>query len=418
MSMRSAPGWTGAVIGMLLGLLVGVTVLFVRERLAHADVEAGGGRTAAATGAETHAADRTGAPVVSTVDPDDEGSSPADVDVSRRNALVLATEHVAPAVVSINVIQHRTYRYRNLDVWERFFPGMIPRREFRQDVQGMGSGFIVSHDGYVLTNDHVVEGADEIIVTLSDGRQFQASVLEEVQRYDLALLQLDCGDAELPVASLGHSDDLYIGEWAIAIGSPFGYLLADTQPTVTVGVISALNRDIKREDQGQRYYLGMIQTDAAINPGNSGGPLVNARGDVIGINTFIFTESGGSIGIGFAVPIERAHWLIDEVTQYGRYRSAYSGLAFQQLTPNLVRAFGLEDPVGFIVLEVEQGSPAWKAGLRVRDIIRSINGVVLKDRDTVTRLVYEAKVGTELEFVAERDGEQFVGVIRLEEMPR
>jgi serine protease Do len=295
-------------------------------------------------------------------------------------------------------------------------PGQMPRRTFQRDVQSLGSGVIVSADGYVLTNHHVVEGADEIILTLSDGRQFPGRLLETVELYDLALLKIDAQD--LPVATLAPSADLQIGEWAIAIGSPFGYLLADTQPTVTVGVISALNRDIKSSAQNTRQYLGMIQTDAAINPGNSGGPLVDAAGEVVGINTFIFTESGGSIGIGFAVPSERAQWLIDEVRQYGRYRAPYSGLVFQQLSGSLVRAFDLKDPVGFVVLEVTDGSPAAKAGLRVGDIIRSINGVPLRTRDTVYRLIYEAKVGTRLHYVAERDGERFEGNIVLEEWPR
>jgi serine protease Do len=269
----------------------------------------------------------------------------------------------------------------------------------------------------VLTNRHVVEDADEIVVTLSDGRQFDALVLESIPRYDLALLQLaGIEGQELPLARFGDSDELQIGEWAIAIGSPFGYLLADTQPTVTVGVISALNRDIKMQDQSQEtVYLGMIQTDAAINPGNSGGPLVNADGEVVGINTFIFTESGGSIGIGFAVPIRRAQWLIEEVRQYGRYRGFYSGIALYKLTPLMVQRLGLEDPVGYYVGAVEEDSPAARAGLQVGDIVRAINDQRLDSNDTVTRLIYEARVGTQLRFLAERDGQAFEGTIVLEE---
>jgi serine protease Do len=253
-----------------------------------------------------------------------------------------------------------------------------------------------------------------VIVILSDGRQFRAKVLERVDRYDLAVLQID-GD-NLPVAELGSSDDLAVGEWAIAIGSPFGYLLADTRPTVTVGVISALNRDIKQANQ-ERTYLGMIQTDAAINPGNSGGALVNIEGKVVGINTFIFTESGGSIGIGFAVPIERAQWIIAEVREFGRYREPNWGFVLSPLSPGIVRYYGLDDPVGFIVNDVQAGSPAWEAGIRPRDIMREIDGVRLDSRDTVTRLVYEAMVGDRLSFVAERNGHRFSGEIVLEERP-
>ena len=302
-----------------------------------------------------------------------------------------------------------------MDIWEQFFPGMFPRREFQQDIQSLGSGFILSEDGYVVTNYHVVEGGDEIIVILSDGREFAAQILEVVPRFDLALLKIDGRD--LPTAPLAQMDDLQIGEWAIAIGSPFGYLLADTQPTVTVGVISALNRDIKRSDR-DRVYLGMIQTDAAINPGNSGGPLVDADGRVIGINTFIFTESGGSIGIGFAVPIARVRWLVDEVRVHGRYREPYIGFWVQKLSPNLARALNLNDTVGFVVREVEENSPAWKAGLRVWDVIREIDGVPLQDADTVTRLWYETEVGTELTMAVEREGRQFTSTIQVEESPR
>jgi len=241
-------------------------------------------------------------------------------------------------------------------------------------------------------------------------------VLETVPNYDLALVKIE--GENLPAARLAGSRRLYIGEWAIAIGSPFGYLLADTQPTVTVGVISALNRDIKRTEGDQRNFLGMIQTDAAINPGNSGGPLVNAAGEVVGINTFIFSRSGGSEGIGFAIPIERANWLIREVREYGRFRQPWYGLMVQKLSPNIMRSLNLQDPVGFLVQDVEAGSPAERAGLRPGDILRAINGVPLKDLDTVGRLIYEARVGDRLAYRAERDGQRLDGTITLEETRR
>jgi serine protease Do len=304
------------------------------------------------------------------------------------------------------------------EIWEYYFPGLFPRREFRQDVQGFGSGFLISPEGYIVTNDHVIERADEVIVTLSDGRQFPAQHLDSAKDYDLALLKIEGKD--LPFAPLAADHELYIGEWVIAIGSPFGYLLADTQPTVTVGVISALNRDIKNQtgQSNERIYLGMIQTDAAINPGNSGGPLVDANGAVIGINTFIITGSGGSIGLGFAVPAERAKWLIRDVKEFGRFRQAYLGVYFVRLSANLMRALDVSDPVGFVVRDVEQGSPAYKAGLRTYDIVREINGVALKDVDTLWRLVYEARVGDRLTFTTEREGRRSEAQITLEERPR
>jgi len=418
-SLRRAPVWTGVVIGLLFGMVLVAGFLLVRDRTA-APPAAAVGAEAASAAVETPAADDTVATVVPAGDPipADDGAS---IDAGRRNAIVRATERVAPAVVSINVVQHRTVTRsiapRGFEFWERFYPGLFPRREFQQDLQSLGSGVIVGDEGYVITNAHVVDGGDEVIVTLNDGRQLDAEVLEAIGNWDLALLRIQGED--LPVAPMAEpGQELYIGEWAIAIGSPFGYLLADTQPTVTVGVISAVNRDIKQSG-GDREYLGMIQTDAAINPGNSGGPLLNGRGEVIGINTFIFTESGGSIGLGFAVPIERAQWMIREVRQYGYFRRGYSGLTLQMLTPPLMNALGLEgEPRGFVVREVQEDSPAWKAGLRVYDVIRSIGGVELRDKATLDRLVYEATVGSRLEFEAEREGERITGAITLEEAPR
>jgi len=407
---RVAPGWTGVVIGLLVGLLVGSIWLFLRERGVNTELYAEQPPASVFEQVEEVGGGETPSQFTSV----SENETDLGISAGRRTALVRATERVAPAVVSINVIEHRIYRDRYWEYWERHFPGVFPRREFRQDVQSLGSGFIVSADGFVLTNYHVISSGHEIVVTLTDGREFTAEVRDVAPRYDLALLQISGED--LPVAPLATDNHLHIGEWAIAIGSPFGYLLADTQPTVTVGVISALNRAIKHSD-GQRDYLGMIQTDAAINPGNSGGPLVNADGEVIGINTFIFSESGGSIGIGFAVPIERANWLINEVAEHGRYREAYIGLLFQRLSPNLIRALGLKDTVGFLIKEVDEDSPAWKAGLRVWDVMRKINGVKLTDTDTLMRLVYDAKVGTVLSYEAERDGERFSGQIVLEESP-
>ena len=340
-----------------------------------------------------------------------EENPPLDPGVERQSAIVLATRQVAPAVVSINVLQAQSVRSPSMELMERL--GLIPQREYYREVANIGSGVILSADGYILTNSHVVAGAVQVIVTLSDGRQYQARMVDLVERYDLAVLQIQ-GD-NLPVARLGTDDTLQIGEWAIAIGSPYGYLLADTQPTVTVGVISALNRDIKRSS-GEREYLGMIQTDAAINPGNSGGPLVNTRGEVVGINTFIFSDTGGSVGIGFAVPASRVHTVLDEIRQFGRYREFSLGFDLQKLSPGMIQYLQLEDPVGFLVVSVRPDSPAWKANLRPRDIIREVEGYRLDSADILYRLVYEASVDDRLNFVAERDGERWSGEIVIEEL--
>jgi serine protease Do len=401
------PVWTGVVIGLLAGALIGALLLLVNEHTLRSQWEKSLASRERALHELVDANEGTTSP-----DPHGQTGAPA---LSRRNAIVIATEKVAPAVVSISARQRQAVTDPRLEFWQRYFPGQIPRQQLFRETQSFGSGVIVSKDGYVVTNAHVVGSPLEIQVTLTDGRSFPAKLLDSVDRFDLAILQIDADN--LPVAQLANSDDLQIGEWAIAVGSPFGYLLADTQPTVTVGVISAVNRDIVRQRENERTYLGMIQTDAAINPGNSGGPLANTLGEVVGINAFIFSETGGSIGIGFAVPSARVRWVIEEVREFGHYREVNWGLEVHKLSPQMAREFNLRDPVGFLVTDVTEGSPAWKAGLRPYDVLRSISGRVLDSRDTVTRLIYEVMVGDRVPFTAEREGRTFSGTIELEEAP-
>jgi len=391
--------WWAALTGLVFGAAVAAALLFFRGGLpATPDaVQETGRDTAAALAAAGDTAAAAG-PDVDDV-----------LRASRENAIVRATRMVAPAVVSIDVVQQQAVN-PYVDLMERM--GLLPPHQEEQ-VRSMGSGVIVSSDGLIVTNQHVVQGAVQLLVTLSDGRRFQAVVVDEVPRYDLAVLQVEGTD--LPVASLASGDDLEIGEWAIAIGSPFGYLLADTQPTVTVGVISAVNRDIARQDPRARAYLGMVQTDAAINPGNSGGPLVDTMGRVIGINTFIFSESGGSVGIGFAVPAARVRTVLDEIARYGHYRDISLGLVMHELNPRVVERFGLKDPVGVIVSAVVEDGAAWTAGLRRLDILREIGGVRVLSLATIERVIYNTNVGDHLSFVAEREGELWRGDILIEE---
>ncbi|MCB5253802.1 MAG: trypsin-like peptidase domain-containing protein [Candidatus Cloacimonadaceae bacterium] len=219
--------------------------------------------------------------------------------ISRQNAITRAVAEVAPAVVSVNVIKTQIVRGRipsNFGFFGFFdFFGPV-----RRQVQSIGSGVIYDPEGYVITNAHVVKGAADIKIVLPDQREFDAELIGIDDIHDIAKLRIR--SSQLPVARLGNSDNLMVGEWSIALGNPYGYLMNDSQPSVTVGVISALGRNIS-QDQGGSQYLNMIQTDTAINQGNSGGPLVNIQGEVIGINTFIFSETGGSIGLGFAIPI-------------------------------------------------------------------------------------------------------------------
>ena len=342
----------------------------------------------------------------------------ADVPASRRTAIVTAAQRVSPAVVSVNVMATRVVRADPLQGMFRdeFFDRFFPPLEYQERIPGLGSGVIVDPTGTVLTNEHVVRNAEDIKVTLADGRQLSAKVVGESDIYDLAVLKVE--GRGLPAAPLGDSDRLVVGEWAIAIGSPFGYLLNDTQPTVTAGVVSATRRDIKSEVSQQGVYKNMIQTDAAINPGNSGGPLVNADGEVIGVNTFIFTQGGGSIGLGFAIPINLAKRVLQEIRQYGRVRTAYPGMTLQTVTPYIAQRLGFRDTDGLVVSRIDPEGPAARAGVRVGDRIRKVNDRVVSTVDDAQRSIYGATVGEKLRLVVDRGGERLDVTLTLSEAPR
>ena len=326
---------------------------------------------------------------------------------TRRNAIVRAAEKIGPAVVSISVVQTRTIRESPFfspfgdefsdEFWGRFFQP----REYKQKVYSLGSGVIINKDGYILTNEHVVTGADELKVTLTDGREFKGKLIGQDITSDLAVIRIEGNN--FPYVPLGNSDSLIIGEWAIALGNPFGYLLDDPQPTVTVGVISALNRDIKKGKGEERVYRKMIQTDAAINPGNSGGPLVNADGEVVGINTFIFTTSRGSEGIGFAIPVNRVKGIISDLIDKGKVEKGWVGIRVQDLTPLLAQSLNLKEEQGVIVIQVEKGSPAEKARLKRGDLIKEINGEKIRDKSDFQDYLSFMKPGDKLKLSLVRD---------------
>lgn len=330
-----------------------------------------------------------------------------DIGESRRNAIVRAAERVGPSVVSISVLQTRVYQRSPFpypfqdDFFQRFF--QPPLVEYREQVPGLGSGFIIDKRGYVVTNEHVVHDAEEITVTLTDGREMKGELVGSDPTYDLAVIKVPASD-DLPVSPLCDTDDLLVGEWAVAIGNPFGFLLNDTQPSVTAGVISATRRDVKTDATALGIYKDMIQTDAAINPGNSGGPLVNSDGEVVGINTFIFTQSGGSLGIGFAIPISRAQKVVREIITYGRVRSVWIGLVVDEITPYVARLRDIEDPKGLLVSGVDKGSPAHNAGIRKGDIIRNINGVAIANAREARRSLFGSQVGDTVVLSIEREG--------------
>lgn len=346
---------------------------------------------------------------------------PGDIGDSRRSAIVSAAQRVSPAVVSVSVVTTRVVRTDPFGgfMHDEFFDRFFPRSEFRQKVPGMGSGVIVDASGLVLTNSHVIRQADDIRVNLPDGRSFTARVLGDSPVYDLAVLQIE--GTRLPVAPLGDSDSLVVGEWAIAIGNPFGMLLEDTQPTVTAGVVSATRRDIKSEASDANrtgVYKNMIQTDAAINPGNSGGALVNGDGEVIGINTFIFSSGGGSIGLGFAIPINMAKRLLAEIRRHGRVRQAWPGMQVQPVTPALARRLGWTEVAGLVVTRVDPAGPAARTGVKPGDRIRRVNGRLTNNVDDVQASIYGAQVGDELVLELEREGRTVTLRVPLEEAPR
>jgi serine protease Do len=333
----------------------------------------------------------------------------ASIEEGRRSAIVVAAERVTPAVVTVSVKKYRIVRSGPFfgsqdEYFNQFLRDFFPYREYAQQVASMGSGVIISPQGHILTNSHVVEGAEQIEVVLFDGRTFEGKLLGIDPSYDLALIQVDGGD--LPAANLGDSDSLVVGEWAIAIGNPFGYLLNNTQPSVTAGVVSAVHRDVRAGESGGGIYKDMIQTDAAINPGNSGGALVNGEGRVIGINTFIFTSGGGSLGMGFAIPINTAKGIVDELVRYGGVRKVWVGVHVQEITRRAARMLSLRSLNGLLVTDVEEGSPAAEAGVQVWDVIDAVNDAPVSDYEEARRALFGVRVGDTLRLDVTRKGER------------
>lgn len=312
-----------------------------------------------------------------------------EITVSRKNAITRAVEQVSPAVAGINVTaiqEYATSPFFNDPLWNMLFPEQIHRRR----VKSLGSGVVISEDGYVVTNAHVVEGAEEIVVTLIGGQEHKARIVGIDNVSDIALLKIK--GKNFPYARFGDSDDIIIGEWVIALGNPFGLFNVNFKPTATVGIVSANNLDFGRQQNG-RIYQDMIQTDASINTGNSGGPLINAHGEVIGINTFIFTGnaySDGSVGVGFALPVNRVKTIVEELKRYGKIdRTFRTGLSVQNIDRFLARYLNLSSTSGVIVTEVERGSSADRAGIKVGDVITEINGKTIKTDTEIIREIQE-----------------------------
>lgn len=328
------------------------------------------------------------------------------IDNSRHTAITKAVKKVSPATVSITVTEVRQGGRRLAfdEFYNRFFFAPT-EREF----SSMGSGFIISEDGLVVTNEHVADkNATKIVISLTDGTQYEAEILGADELADLALLKINA-DRKFPYVEFGDSDEVMVGEWSLAIGNPFG-LFEAAQPSVTVGVVSALNRDFRPDPSQPRVYLNMIQTDAAINRGNSGGPLVNSNGEVIGVNTFIFTggTSSGFVGLGFAIPSNRVEKIIEQLASTGEVSVAYNpGMETTEMTYQLVRKYNLPQVPGILVTSVNKDGPAFESGIVPGDIILKIGDERVQSQMHMNALFREYAEGDTMRIELLRESKRY-----------
>jgi serine protease Do len=284
---------------------------------------------------------------------------------------------------------------RALEQMPEIFRHLFQYRGQQPQRQSMGSGFLISADGYILTNHHVVDGADTVEVRLADRREFEAKIVGSDKRSDIALLKVDATD--LPSVKFSSADTLKVGEWVVAIGSPFGL-----DYSVTAGIVSARGRRLPSEDNAN--YVPFIQTDVAINPGNSGGPLFNLDGEVVGINSQIYTRSGGSIGLSFAIPISVAIDVAEQLKSSGHVVRGWLGVGIQDVDRGLAESFGLDKPAGALISQLEPGSPAEKAGVRIGDIVVEFDGQPINESADLPHIVGLIKPGTQCRMKVVRDG--------------
>jgi serine protease Do len=324
----------------------------------------------------------------------------------------------SPAVVNISTVTHTKASqgmppgYEQIPEMFRHFFQFGPRggqphggQPRSKDAQSLGSGFIISEDGYILTNNHVIEGADEIIVRLSDRSELVAKLIGADKSSDVALLKVE--ETDLPAVEIGDSEDLEVGEWVLAIGSPFGF-----DHTVTKGIVSATGRSLPNEN-----YVPFIQTDVAINPGNSGGPLFDMDGEVIGINSQIYTRSGGFMGVSFAIPIKVAMQVADQLKEKGYVSRGYLGVRIQEVNKELAEAFGLEKPAGALVVQAYADEPAAIAGIEAGDVIVKFNNKPIILSSDLPHVVGQVTPGSEAKVVINRQGEQKILKVKIGELP-
>jgi serine protease Do len=327
---------------------------------------------------------------------------------SRDNAITKTVRNISSAVVGINVTEIREYRDPFGDMFgnDPFFRQFFGDQSHKQEVHGLGSGFIVSEDGYIITNDHVIGNASKVVISMTNGDHLDAEIIGKDPFSDIALLKINKGG--LPYVNLGNSEDVMIGEWIIALGNPFGLFEVNQKPTVTVGVVSSTG--MKLNSGESRFYRNMIQTDAAINSGNSGGPLVNSVGEVIGMNTLIYTGNsmaGGNIGLGFAIPINKVKKIVDQLKKNGKLDRNYNlGVRVQTVDQNIAQYFKLKKTEGVIVVNMDKGSEADKAGIKPEDIILSVNNEKVSSDADFWGIITDMNIGDKLQLKILRGGQE------------
>ena len=319
-------------------------------------------------------------------------------------------EKQGPAVVNISTTQiiRNAHGLPNLpegDPFYEFFRRFAPQMPREQESQSLGSGFIISADGYIMTNAHVVDSAEKITVRLTDKREFRAKVIGADKRTDVALLKIEA--TGLPKITVGDPNKLKVGEWVVAIGSPFGF-----DSSVTAGIVSAKGRSLPQDN-----FVPFIQTDVAINPGNSGGPLFNMNGEVVGINSQIYTRSGGSMGLSFAIPIDVATQVTEQLRTSGKVTRGRIGVTIQELTRELAESFGLSKPNGALISSVEKNGPADKAGIEASDVILKFDGKPVNSSSDLPRMVAATKPGSQVDVELWRKGGSRQITVEIAEMP-
>ncbi|SIT66890.1 serine protease DegS [Ectothiorhodosinus mongolicus] len=323
-----------------------------------------------------------------------------------------AVNLAGPAVVNIHTrktVVQQAHPFADDPFFRHFFGDRFGPPTQQREQTSLGSGVIISAAGYMLTNNHVIEGADEIQATLADGRSFPARIVGTDPETDLAVLRIDTGNEPLQSIVMGRSRDLLVGDVVLAVGNPFG-----VGQTVTLGIVSATGRS----RLGISTYEDFIQTDAAINPGNSGGALINAHGELIGVNTAIFTRSGGSQGIGFAIPIDLARDIITQIIQSGTVVRGWLGIEVQEITPQLARSFGLEDTRGVIIAGLLANGPAARAGIRRGDVLTHMDGDRITDGQDALNFIARRKPGETLQMQGLRNGQAFRAEAEVGQRPR